>query len=61
MPAPAGTVHARTLTKPSRAGAVVSRPELVELGAATCVVGVWLGHGLRKKQSVEYQSGFVVV
>ena len=42
MPVPAGCVHAGILTKPSRVGAVVSRSELLELGAATCV-GTWLG------------------
>ena len=40
MPVPAGSVHAYTLTKPSRAGAIVSRSELVELGAATCLGGI---------------------
>ena len=39
-----GGLCAHTQTKPSRAGAVVSRSQLVELGAATCV-GTWLGHG----------------
>ena len=43
---PAGSVHAHILTKPSGFGAVVSRLELVELGAAACVFrGTWLGHG----------------
>ena len=37
IPFPAGSVHAHTNTKPSRAGAVVSRSQLVDLGAAMCV------------------------
>lgn len=37
MPARAGSVHAHLLANPSRAGVVVSRSDLVEPGAATCV------------------------
>ena len=47
MPVPIGSVHAQmhaqTITKPSRAGLPVSRSELVEPGAATCVLEAWLG------------------
>ena len=37
MLVPTGSVHAHILAKPSRAGFVVSRSDLVEPGAATCV------------------------
>ena len=37
MPVLTGSVHAHILTKPSRAGFAVSRLELMEQGAATCV------------------------
>ena len=37
MPVLTGSVHARILTKPSRAGFDVVRLELIEPGAATCV------------------------
>ena len=37
MPVPTGTVHAHILTKPARSGLAVSRLELIEPGAATCV------------------------
>ena len=37
MPVLTGPVHARILTKPSRAGFAVIRLELIEPGAATCV------------------------
>ena len=46
MGVPAGSVHAHTPTEPSRAGAVVGRIELVQLG-----VGTWLGHGLEKTEA----------
>ena len=37
MPVLTGSVHAHILTKPSRAGFVVTRLELIEPGAETCV------------------------
>ena len=37
MPVLTGSVDAHMLTKPSRVGFAVSRSELVEPGAATCV------------------------
>ena len=37
MPVLTGSVHAHILTNPSRAGLAVSRLELIEPGAATCV------------------------
>ena len=37
MPVLTGSVHARILTKPSRAGFEVVRLELIEPGAATCL------------------------
>ena len=37
IPVPMGSVHVQTITKPSRAGHAVSRSELVQPGAATCV------------------------
>ena len=40
MPVLTGSVHAHILTKPSRAGFAVSRLELIEPGAATCVLGM---------------------
>ena len=43
MPVLTGSVHAHTLTKPSRAGFAVSRSELIEPGAATYVLEAWLG------------------
>ena len=58
MPVPADSVQAHTLTKPSRAGGVVRRSELVKLGAATCaqhMVGPWF----KKDRTVKYPNGFL--
>ena len=52
IPLPAGSVHAHTQTKPSRADAVASRSQLVELGPATCV-GTWPGHGTKIEPATE--------
>ena len=46
-----GSVYAHTLTKPSRAGVVVSRSKLVELGTVTCA-GTSLGHSLKKGSGI---------
>ena len=40
MPVLAGYVHAHILTRPSRAGFSEIRLELIEPGAATCVLGM---------------------
>ena len=37
MPILTGSIHAHILTKPSRAGFAISRSELIEPGAVTCV------------------------
>ena len=49
MSVPAGSVHTHKRNI-FRAGGVVRRSELVELGAATCV-GTWLGNGFEKTKS----------
>ena len=40
---PVGSVHPQIIRKFSRAGLAVSRSELVELGAATCILGGMAG------------------
>ena len=68
MPVLTSSVHAHILTKPSRAGFVVSRLELIEPGAATCAyrhawavfkkVGTYV-HGT--STSLMYHRGFLLV
>ena len=47
MSIPMGSVHAQKITKSSRARLAVSRSELVELGATTCVFRGMAGPGLK--------------
>ena len=54
MPAPMDSVHAQIIRKSSRAGLAVSRSELVEPGAATCVFRGMAGPCL---QSLKHTRG----
>ena len=54
MPVPMGSVHAQIITKPSRAGLAVSRSELVEPGAATCVFRGMAGPCFKSLERTRY-------
>ena len=51
-PAPMSSVHAQTITKPSRPGLAVSCSEVVEPGAATCLFRGMAGPRLRSLEHV---------
>ena len=57
MPVLTGSVHAHILTKPSRAGFAVSRSELIEPGAATCVLSGMAGPRFKFRKLVTYVPG----
>ena len=54
-----GSVHARILTKPSRASVAVSRSEMVEPSATTCVVA-WLGGVSKRLERARYDSTIIL-
>ena len=57
MPLLTGSVHVHILTRPSRAGFAVSRSELIEPGAATCVFRGMAGACFKLQELGTYVPG----
>ena len=60
MPVLMGSVHSHTITKPPRAGVAVSRSELVEPGAATCVFRGMAGPYFKSLERTRYEHNILL-